>query len=123
MERAWMPKTAGILNIISGAFLLVGGMVVASLLGTPMATAVTRYYMYSVGSSATITPSVVANVIGILATVLIVPGIVSLLGGIYALRRSVWGLALAGAIFTFFSLPPLAIPAIVFLALSENEFK
>ena len=122
MERTWRPTTAGILNIISGAFFLIGGIAVATS-GTMIATGVARYYLYSIGSSAAVTPSVVTGVIAVMATVLIVLGIVSLLGGVCALRRSVWGLALAGAIFTFFSLPPLAIPAITFLALSEKEFK
>lgn len=122
MERTWKPTTAGIINIISGAFVLVGGIATAAALGTPVAEAVAGYVMYSVGSSATLTPSVVTMVIGILAAVLIVIGIVSLLGGLYALRRSVWGLALAGAIFTLFYLPPLGIPAIIFTALSKKEF-
>ena len=122
MKGRWMPAAAGILNIISGVFVLIGGIAVATALGTPMAMAVTRYYMYSVGSSATITPSDVTIVIGILAAVLIVFGIVSALGGIYSLNRNVWGLALAGAIFAFFYLPPLGIPAVIFITLSRNEF-
>jgi len=49
-------------------------------------------------------------------------GIISLLGGIYALKRNLWGLALAGSIFAFFYLPPLGMPAIVLTALSKKEF-
>jgi len=123
MERTWMPRTAGILNIVSGAFVLIGGITTATILGTPMAISVSRYYMYSVGSSDGITPSVITMVISILAAVLIIAGIVSLLGGIYALKRRIWGLALAGSIFTFFPLPPLGIPAIIFTALSKNKFE
>ena len=123
MERTWMPIAAGILNIIAGAFFLLGGIAVATTLGTPMAEAVAGYVTYSLGSGVTLTLSVVTIVISILATVLIIPGIVSLLGGIYALKRSLWGLALAGAIFTSFYLPPSGIPAIIFIALSKKEFK
>jgi len=122
MERTWKPTTAGILNIISGTSFLIGGIATATTPGTTMAIAVTRYYMYSVGSSATITPSVVIMVIVILTTVLIVAGILSTLGGIYALKRHVWGLALAGAISTFLCLIPLGIPVIIFTVLSKKEF-
>jgi len=45
-------------------------------------------------------------------------------GGIYALQRKIWGLALAGSIAAFFS-PSwvLGVAAIVFTALSKNEFE
>ena len=122
MERTWKPTTAGILNIISGAFFLIAGISVISLLGTPMAEAVAGYSLYSIGSDAVVTSSIVISVISITATLLIVPGIVSVLGGIYALKRSLWGLPLAGAILTLFYLPPLGIPAIIFTALSKKEF-
>jgi hypothetical protein len=56
--------------------------------------------------------------------VLIVIGIVSVIGGAFALRRRLWGLSLAGAILALF--PPrlivLGILSIIFLALSKGEF-
>ena len=123
MERTWKLKTAGTINIISGTFLLIGGIIIVSLLGQPaMATTWASYAMYSMGLSGTPSASFVTMFIIILATVLIVPGVISLLGGIYALRRSVWGLALAGSIFTCFYLLPLGIPAIITTALSKREF-
>ena len=122
MERTLKPVVAGVLNIVAGAFFLLGGIAVVTTLGTPTAMAITRYYMYSVGSSATITPSDITTVISVTAAVLIVPGIVSVLGGIYSLKRSLWGLALAGGVFALFYLSPLGIPAIIFTALARKEF-
>jgi len=122
MEGTWKPAAAGILNIISGAFFLIAGITIIGLLDTPMATAVARYYMYSVDSSGAVTSSVVIPIISVTAALLIVPSIVSLLGGICAIRKRVWGLALAGAIFTVFYLPPLGIPGIIFTVLSKKEF-
>ena len=59
-----------------------------------------------------------------LGAVLIVIGIVSVIGGTFALRRRLWGLSLAGAILALF--PPrlivLGILSIIFLALSKGEF-
>jgi len=122
VERTWKPVVAGVLSLVAGAFFLLGGIAVITTLGTPTAMAVTRYYLYSVGSSAAITPSDITTVIGVAAAVLIVPGVVSALGGVYSLKRSLWGLALAGAIFALFYLPPLGIPAIIFTALARKEF-
>jgi hypothetical protein len=50
-------------------------------------------------------------------------GILAIVGGIYALRRKIWGLALAGSIAAFFPSWILGIAAIVFTALSKNEFE
>jgi len=123
MKRTRKPTTAGILNIISGAFFLIGGIVIVSLLVQPAtATSWASYAMYSMGLSGAPSTSFVTTFIVILGTAVIVPGIVSLLGGIYAIERSIWGLALAGSISTLLSSTPLGIPAIIFTALSKKEF-
>ena len=64
-------------------------------------------------------------VLGPLAAVLIVLGIVSLVGGIFAIQRRIWGMALAGAICALFPPPVIAlgILAIVFVAMGKGEFK
>jgi hypothetical protein len=83
MERTWKPIAAGILCIIVGAIVVaVSGMIFA--LGLPIA-------MTS------------DEPIGLLILIffgipLIVFGILAVVGGIYALRRRRWGLALAGSI-------------------------
>ena len=54
---------------------------------------------------------------------LIVLGVVALLGGISALQRKRWGLALAGGICVLLPMQTLlGILAIVFVALSRDEF-
>jgi hypothetical protein len=50
-------------------------------------------------------------------------GILAIVGGIYALRRKIWGLALAGSIAAFFPSWLLGIAAIVLTALSKKEFE
>ena len=123
MERTRKPTTVGILNIISGAFFLVGGITVLSLLGQPiMATPWASYAMYSMGLGGAPSASFVTTFIVILALVLIVTGVVSILGGVCSIKRSAWGLSLAGSISTFLSSVFLGIPAIVFIALSRREF-
>jgi len=105
MEKTWKPVTAGILSILSG--------VVASLvgIGAIVKGELARRMIFHIGGEA----------IGVL---LLVIGIVAIIGGIFAIRRHVWGLALAGAICALF--PPhvavLGILAIIFVALSKGEF-
>ena len=105
MEKTWKPVTAGILSILSG--------VVASLvgIGAIVKGELARRMVFHIGGEA----------IGVL---LLVIGVVAIIGGVFAIRRKVWGLALAGAICALF--PPhvavLGILAIIFVALSKGEF-
>jgi hypothetical protein len=106
MEKTWKPTTAGILSIVAGVLNLIVGIALAAtdvmLLG----------------------PIIGLPVLGPLAAVLIVLGIVSLVGGIFAIQRRIWGVALAGAICALFPPPViiLGILAIVFVALGKREF-
>ena len=123
MKRTWKPTTAGILNMISGTFFLIGGITIISLLGRPtMAVPWASYAMYSMGLGDTPSASFVTTFIVTLAVVLIIPGVVSILGGIYSIKRDLWGLALAGSISTFITSFVLGIPAIVCTAISRKEF-
>jgi len=101
---------------------LFGGFIIVSSVGQPMATSVASYVRYSMELSGTPSTSFVTTLILVLATALIVPGVVSILGGVCSIKRNVWGLALAGSIATFFSAAPLGIPAIILIALSKKEF-
>jgi hypothetical protein len=106
MEKTWKPTTAGILSIVAGVLNLIVGIALAAtdvmLLG----------------------PIIGLPVLGPIAAVLIVLGIVSLVGGIFAIQRRIWGVALAGAICALFPPPViiLGILAIVFVALGKREF-
>jgi hypothetical protein len=115
MEKTWKPTAAGILTIIAG-FL---GLLIALALAIGLGIA---------GTLADMIPGFPG--VGFLALIA-VPGIilsiVAIVGGIYAIKRSVWGLALAGAICALlFTLPllgwVLAILAIIFVSLGKREF-
>jgi hypothetical protein len=110
MEKTWRPTTAGILTIIAGALNLVGGIVIAAIGTTFLAplTGLTEFWWF-----------------GAIGLPLIILGIVSIIGGIFAIRRRVWGMALAGAICALFPPPTvtvLGILSIIFIALSQAEF-
>ncbi len=102
MERTWKPTVGGILAIIAGALQVILGIIIAAIGG------ITFLFAWA----------------GVFATPLIVFGIIAIIGGIYALRREVWGLALAGSICAIFG--PwfiLGILAIIFVSLGKGEFK
>jgi hypothetical protein len=53
---------------------------------------------------------------------LFILGIIALAGGVNALHRKTWGLALAGSICAVVFSPPTGIPAVLLTALSRKEF-
>ena len=48
--------------------------------------------------------------------------ILAIVGGIFALKKKVWGLALAGSIAAFFAFFLCGIPAIIFTTMGKKEF-
>jgi hypothetical protein len=95
MERTWKPKAAGVLSIILGAIFLIPGILALAVLGFIPVTTLPSYLLF-----------------GALVTI---PGIVPIVGGVYALRRRRWGLALAGSILTLLNSVILAIFGIIVL--------
>jgi hypothetical protein len=102
-----MPVIAGVLIIVSGAFkllaLLVAVLLVLFVLIWP--------------------PAAPWLALGVVILVICAAlAVVSIIGGIAALRRRSWGLALAGAVIAALPLSLLGIAAIVLIALSREEF-
>ena len=89
--QTWKPTAAGTLTISAGVLGLIVGIVL-------------------IGRSPLFTMGLLAIMISIVAVA----------GGLCALKRRVWGLALAGSICSVFCW--LGIPAIIFIALSKQEF-
>ncbi|MBM3172593.1 MAG: hypothetical protein FJZ85_02560 [Chloroflexi bacterium] len=114
-KRTWMSSVAGILDIICGAFALFGSGVLA-IIGTIGGAILSQV-------APTIPPAVVAVILSALAAPLAIMGILAIVGGIFALQRKGWGLALAGSIVAFFGSWFLGIAAIVFTALAKEEFE
>ena len=117
ISKTWKPTAAGILNVLSGAFFLIGGIIVISLLGQPrVAVPRARYAMYSMGLEGKPGSSFVTTFIILLGIAALVPGVASILGGIYSIKRKFWEIALAGSIPTFLSSIVLGIPTIALTA-------
>ena len=101
--KTWKPTTAGILSIIAGAIQVITGIVIAAFGGIG--------WFFGIGWLSAI------------GAPLIILGIIAIIGGVYALKRRVWGLALAGAICALVGPPILGILAIIFVSLGKGEFK
>jgi hypothetical protein len=107
---AWMPLTAGILELIIGIPGLIVGLIAVAI-----------------GSIATF---FIAGLGGLIGAPIVILSIVAVIGGVFAIRKRAWGFALAGAICGFIvGLPLVApaillgIPAIIFVALGKGHFE
>jgi hypothetical protein len=109
MERPWRPLTAGILDIVSG----VGMLFVCFWL--VLAGGITSV----VGNVPAWVPSLLFG----LAIPFALLALLAVIGGIFAIQRKVWGLALAGSISAFFCCFILGIIALILVAVSHHEFK
>ena len=107
VKQTWMPAVAAILTIIAGASEILGGILVGFF------DTIMRLAFFDLSG--------VGFFFGLPAIML---GVVAIIGGIYASRRQAWGMALAGAICALFlpHVSVLGILAIIFIALSKQEF-
>ncbi len=123
VQKTWKPIVAGILNIVGGALRILGS--IAVLIGImffiPVAT--------SVGPGPVpemerwLIPGVLEIILVIAAVFLLIVGILPIIGGIYALQRKKWGLALAGSIVAIFGSSIMGILATIFIAMAKDEFE
>jgi hypothetical protein len=118
-RKTWKTTTAGILAIVAGAVGVIEWVGVA-VLGIHAGEWKTMGDLLGPGG-------IVAAVVAIEIAI----GIVAIVGGVFALKRKRWRLALAGsvcAIFSIWLIPvllnvPLAIAAIVLVVLGKGEFE
>ena len=101
--RKRMRKAGGILTIIGGIIIVAGGIIATDV---PWA----------------LIPQPAAPPAGVVGG-LIALGVVAVIGGIYALRGRMWGLALAGAICSAFLAAPVGVLAIIFISITKREFE
>jgi len=118
-----MTKTAGALNIISGAIHLFGAVFV--LIFGWLGDGVFNILWYGmVGTPLTpLTQPLPQEIQGIVAIPVLILSLLAIFGGIYSIKRRAWGLALAGSIcgtlLTWF----LGVPAIILTMVSKREFE
>jgi hypothetical protein len=115
MNRTSLPVAAGIICIVVGALSLIGGFFMS--------------LFFSVMSASTYWEGTISSEnVSVIAWVLFLPYLVvcvlSIVGGVFALRRKTWGLALTGAIcclLTWWAWMA-GVAAIILVVLSKKEF-
>ena len=120
MEATWKPIIAGTLNIITGIINLFGMFVVIGLLtvfGGGILSIVRVADMMPVWLS-----GMVHGILIVMAILLAVLSSLPLIGGVYAIQRKAWSMALAGSVVATLSIPPLGIVSTVLVSLSRSEF-
>ena len=118
MQKTWMSTVAGILQILSaGSKSLILFGLFAALIVVPV-----NPYIDPSDASGGVPVNVMAILWG-LSLPLLISCILALVGGIYALHRKKWGLALAGAIAAFLPFSLLGTAAIIFTVLAKGEFE
>ena len=116
MANGKKAKAAGILNIISGAFTLMWFIIL--IIAIPITSGA-----FSIPGTEAI-PAFVSTILWIIAIPTLAIGVLALIGGIYALQRKYWGLALAGSILAILApLTVLGILSTIFISVSKDEFK
>ena len=119
MERTWKPTVAGILCIVGGAIGAVVGLIIMSLIW--IAGGMLDFLLKIASESNQEIPAAPSLEAGIVIVVLIAIT-VALVGGICALKRRIWGLALAGSICALVGGVIPGILAIIFVSLGKREF-
>ncbi|MFC1913290.1 hypothetical protein ACFLX7_03770 [Chloroflexota bacterium] len=120
MEKTWKPVVAGILSIVAGVLHLicfVGVIIAIIAIGSGV-----HLWQYA--------PEIFPIAIGWVQTILIIvavfmaiASILPLIGGVYSVQRKKWGLALAGSIAAIFGTALLGTLAVIFTAISKDEFE
>jgi hypothetical protein len=102
-KKTWKPVAAGIMMLALGGYGLARGIF-------KMAAGLSFFPSYF-------------GVLGIEmpGIILIITSVVCFIGATYAIRRGIWDMAFAGAVFSLFSSWPLAIVVMVLLWRSKEE--
>ena len=112
-------QIGGILTIISGALGVIGGLFTYLLI--PFFNEIIQQdpasFDYTSGELSFL------NGIFILGgTITLLLGVLAIIGGIFSVRRKVWGMALTGAIAGIFTFLPLGIASVILVSMGKSEF-
>ena len=113
-----MSITAGILDIVAGSIRVLGTLVAAIVVAVMAALGRNELPLLEDFPIA-----ITASILITLAILLLIISILAIVGGVYAVRRKNWGMALTGSIAALLCATPLGIAAIVLVALSKKDFE
>jgi len=114
MQNTAKPVIAGILNIITGVISFIAA--ISMFIGYGIVSG--AFYFPGMAAIPWFVPTAVIST----AIPTLIFALLALFGGIFALQRKIWGLALAGSIVSIIVLFPLGVASTVLIALSKDEF-
>jgi len=120
IRRTWKPTTAGILNIITGAFNVLGaiGLVIAII-----AIGNINIMRFLPPEDAPFMAPLVSTILIVLLVLSIIEAVITIIGGVFALQRRKWGWALAGSIIAILGTFVLGVASTIFVAMAKDEFE
>ena len=120
VKKTWKPTVGGILSVIAGGCYLLAtiGVIIAIIVIAVASNAPFLNEMWRELARQGIGPGLLFGILVIVAVYLAAVGVLSLLGGISALKRERWGLALAGSIAAIVGgWSALGVVALIFIAI------
>ena len=108
----WMPLIAGVLDLIAGVPALILGILVAAAVEVEEPPMLVTAFGFET----------LWGMLSLLAVPLIIAGVIAIAGGLAALKKKAWWLALGGSIFAFFCAWFVGIPAFVFTLMGRKRF-
>ena len=120
-DRSGLLTAGGVLSIVVGAFQVIGGGILVTLvgLGIPLRLWFLQWLPRLGGADGMACIPIWLIAVGGLLVIL---GVIAIAGGIAAIRRNNFGLSLAGAICAFVPLNLFGLLAVIFVSLSKREF-
>ena len=118
VSRPWMPVVAGAMSITAGAMGFIAATIMVTFV-TIFGPGIAPDVMRSVGYWLVGLP---VTIVGIAAFFILIISTLAIVGGVCALRRKIWGLALTGAVCAIFPVQILGVVSVVFIAISKKEF-
>ena len=114
VERPWKAVAGGVLSIIAGSLHLTGWLAVRAILNKLIATG------YFVDDK----PFISAKNVSMVVIPLLVMAVIAIIGGIFALNKKFWAVALLGAICAIFSPATwiLGAASTVLISIAKHEF-
>jgi len=116
-SRRWMPTAGGVLNIVSGGIGLLNSLVVCAVV---IVSRIDLSFFDFKGEFGLLVA--IFAIYFAYGAVTFILGIISIVGGVYSLKRRHWGWALAGSICSAFPFTITGVPALVFIIMGKKEF-
>ncbi len=119
--KTWKPTAAGIFNIITGAFSVLGaiGLIIAIVV---ISSGAYVLHFLPPADAPFIAPMIIPILIMVLVLT-IIQAAFPIVGGVFALQRRKWGWALTGSVTAILGMFPLGVASTILVSLSKEEFE